>query len=110
MPAVDFIVCPEGYVEVTADPFFADIAAEHGNGRICQRYTVQAPPVLVDAARATSVNCRASQGKFLCPAPKLPNGTYSILWDKTRRPTPTSTSRARAAERSLSRRTARAAS
>jgi len=88
VPAVDFIVCPEGYVEVTADPFFADIAAEHGNGRICQRYTVQAPPMLVDAARGTSVNCQASKGKFLCPAPKLPSGTYSVLWDKTPPPDP----------------------
>ena len=50
--------------------------------------TVQAPPVLVDAARGTSVNCRASQGKFLCAAPKLPSGTYSVLWDKTPPPEP----------------------
>jgi hypothetical protein len=88
VPAVDYIVCPEGYVEVTSDPFFADIAAEHGNGRICQRYTVQAPPVLRDASRGTSINCQTGPGKFLCPAPKLPSGTYSVLWDKTPPPDP----------------------
>ncbi len=87
VPAVDYIVCPEGYVEVTSDPFFADIAAEHGNGRICQRYTVQAPPVLV-GPRGTTVNCQPSKGKFICPAPAIPSGTYSVLWDKTPPPDP----------------------
>lgn len=88
VPATDYIVCPDGYVEVTADPYFASIAAEHGNARICQRVNVQAPPRLVDPGRGTSVNCVPSQGRFVCPAPAVPSGTYSVLWDKTPPPDP----------------------
>lgn len=83
VPAVDFIVCPAGYVEVTGEPYFADVAAEHGNGRICQRVTLGAPPRLVDTTRGTSVNCQVVASKFVCVASKLPNGKYAVLWDKT---------------------------
>lgn len=88
VPGLDFIVCPLGYSEVTGDPLFAGLAAQNGNGRICQRNSVSAPPVLTNAGRTTISNCRALAGKFLCAAPKLPSGTYSVLWDKTPPPEP----------------------
>jgi Bacterial Ig domain len=88
VPGGQPVGCPEGYQEVTGDPEFADLVATHADSRICHRQTVMGPPVLGQSGQVSTLNCLTSRGKFLCPAPKLPNDTYSVLWDKTTPPKP----------------------
>ncbi|MEO5883695.1 MAG: Ig-like domain-containing protein, partial [Caldimonas sp.] len=88
VPGGQPVGCPEGYQEVTGDPEFADLVATHADSRICHRQSVMGPPVLGQSGQVSTLNCLTARGKFLCPAPKLPNGTYSVLWDKTTPPQP----------------------
>jgi len=88
VPGGQPVGCPEGYQEVTGDPEFADLVATHADSRICHRQSVMGPPVLGQSGQVSTLNCLTARGKFLCPAPKLPNGTYSVLWDKTTPPKP----------------------
>lgn len=78
--------CPPGYREVTSEAEFADLAAANGFARVCQRNGDSTPPVLRGASGALLANCAPKSGKFVCSAPKLPSGTYSVLWDKQQPP------------------------
>ena len=97
-PALDVIIiplgfgaCPDSYREVTNDPAFADLAAENGLSRICHREEVPTPPVLGIPGAPGTVPCSVKGGRFVCPAPAVPNGTISVFWDKTLPPKPTFT-------------------
>lgn len=81
--------CPPGYREVTNEAEFAALAAANGLGRVCQRNGNTTPPVLVGAGRTPLASCTPKGGKFICSAPKLPSGTYSVLWDTEQPPEPT---------------------
>jgi hypothetical protein len=81
--------CPPGYREVTNEAGFAELAAANGLGRVCQRNGNTTPPVLVGAGRTPVAGCTPKGGKFICSAPKLPSGTYSVLWDTEQPPEPT---------------------
>jgi Bacterial Ig domain len=94
-PAVDVILvpavqatCPDFYREVTGEEAFAVLSSQYGNSRVCQRIDVYAPPVLSQGSGRSPIACSVKTGKFLCPAPKLPSGTFSVLWDKTPPPKP----------------------
>ena len=50
--------------------------------------TFATPPVLKGPRGDILANC-TPQRKFICVAPKLPSGTYSVLWDKEQPPEPT---------------------
>lgn len=81
--------CPPGYREVTNEADFAELAAANGLGRVCLRNGNTTPPVLVGSGRSPIASCSPKGGKFVCSAPKLPSGTYSVLWDKEQPPAPT---------------------
>ncbi len=94
-PSQDVIVtpilapsCPPGYREVTAEAEFTELALANGWGRVCQRNGDTSPPVLTGPGRSLFGNCRATGGKFMCSAPILPSGTYSVMWDKDAPPKP----------------------
>ncbi|MEP7301105.1 MAG: Ig-like domain-containing protein [Caldimonas sp.] len=88
VPGGNLTPCPEEYREVTGDPAFADLASLHAGQRICHRQTITSPPRLGQAGALSNLNCVTSRGKFLCPATKLPVGSYSVLWDRTLPPVP----------------------
>ena len=81
--------CPPGYVEVTSEAGYQALAAANGYSRVCERQTFTTPPVLRGSRGNFFANCQPSNGKFLCAAPTMPSGTYSVLWDKEAPPKPT---------------------
>lgn len=82
------VACPPGYREVTGQAEFQALADVYGFGRVCQRNGDSTPPTLGGAGRSSAINCQAAGGKFICSAPKLPSGTYSVMWDKEAPPEP----------------------
>ena len=86
-PAVA-LTCPPGYVEVTSQADYADLAAANGYARVCELQTFATPPVLKGPRGDILANCTPRNNKFVCVAPKLPNGVYSVLWDKEPPPQP----------------------
>ncbi|MGH3581451.1 MAG: Ig-like domain-containing protein, partial [Mycobacterium sp.] len=94
-PAQDVILapavalsCPPGYVEVTSQADYAELAAANGYARVCELQMFATPPVLKGPRGDILANCTPRNSKFVCVAPKLPNGVYSVLWDKEPPPQP----------------------
>lgn len=86
-PAVA-LTCPPGYVEVTSQADYAELANANGYARVCELQTFATPPVLKGPRGDILANCTLKNSKFVCAAPKLPNGPYSVLWDKEPPPQP----------------------
>ena len=81
--------CPSGYHEVTGELAYAGLASLNGLSRLCKRDSVATPPVLGQSGSPSALSCSIQNGKFVCVAPRLPSGTFSVLWDREPPPLPT---------------------
>ena len=82
------VSCPPGYREVTGQAEFQELASANGYARVCQRNGDSTPPVLQGPGRTTLGSCTPKAGKFICSAPGLPSGTYSVMYDTAAPPDP----------------------
>ena len=80
--------CPPGYAEVTSEADYQELASANGYARVCELQTFATPPVLKGPRDTFIANCQPRGSKFVCALPRLPNGVYSVMWDKEAPPKP----------------------